>query len=291
MSPNAPARLFPQSEKLRTRAVPAPSRANDLGGKEWTKYSISVWNDLRKTPEELKLGHPAMFPGSLVDRILRCFTKDSEKVVLDPFLGSGATLVAAKKLGKAGVGFEVATEYYDLALLRLRQTQSLLFSTNASPEAVVHLCDARHIRSYLAPNSVDLCMTSPPYWDILSRKRSADSKPVRDYAQADGDLSKVRDYAEFLEALAGVFEQVNEALRPGRYCIVIVMDIRKQEKFFPLHADLSARLTREDVGLILDDVIIWDRRQEYNNLRPLGYPTTFRVNKIHEYILIFRKVK
>ena len=267
------------------------SRANDLGGREWTRYSISVWNDIRKTPEELRLGHPAMFPGGLVERILRCFTRDSEKVVLDPFLGSGATLVAAKKLGKSGVGFEVSREYHDLALLRLRETQSVPFSPNPGPEPTVHLCDARLMREHVAPSSVDICVTSPPYWDILSRKRSADSKPVRDYAQADGDLSKVRDYAEFLGALAGVFEQVNEALRSGRYCIVIVMDIRKQEKFFPLHADLSARLTREDVGLILDDVIIWDRRQEYNNLRPLGYPTTFRVNKIHEYILIFRKVK
>jgi hypothetical protein len=123
------------------------------------------------------------------------------------------------------------------------------------------------------------------------KQEKVSRQPVRDYAQADGDLSKVQDYAEFLDALAIVFQQVNEVLRPGRYCIVIVMDIRKQEKFFPLHSDLSARLSRDDVGLVLDDTIIWDRRQEYNNLRPLGYSTTFRINKIHEYILIFRKAK
>ena len=69
------------------------------------------------------------------------------------------------------------------------------------------------------------------------------------------------------------------------------MDIRKQEKFYPYHADLTARLCRDDVGFLLDDIVIWDRRQEYNNLRPLGYPTTFRINKVHEYILIFQKPK
>jgi hypothetical protein len=45
----------------------------------------------------------------------------------------------------------------------------------------------------------------------------------------------------------------------------------------------------QEIGFILDDIIIWDRRREYNNLKPLGYPFVFRVNKIHEYILIFLK--
>jgi hypothetical protein len=48
-------------------------------------------------------------------------------------------------------------------------------------------------------------------------------------------------------------------------------------------------LKLREVGFTLDDIIIWDRRREYNNLRPLGYPTVFRVNKVHEFILIFQK--
>jgi hypothetical protein len=35
--------------------------------------------------------------------------------------------------------------------------------------------------------------------------------------------------------------------------------------------------------------MIWDRQKEYNNMRPLGYPYSFIVNKVHEYILIFKK--
>ena len=45
----------------------------------------------------------------------------------------------------------------------------------------------------------------------------------------------------------------------------------------------------EAVGFLLDDIIIWDRRGDYNNLKPLGFPYVFRVNKIHEYIMIFQK--
>jgi hypothetical protein len=65
------------------------------------------------------------------------------------------------------------------------------------------------------------------------------------------------------------------------------MDVRKKNRLYPLHMDLSQRLIA--AGFTLDDIIIWDRRQEYNNLRPLGYPHVFRVNKVHEYILIFQK--
>lgn len=282
------ARLFSdtdQPSKVRERL--ARARANDLDGKEWTRYSISVWNDIRKTPEESKLGHPAMFPGALVERLLLCFTRDSQNVVLDPFSGSGATLVAAKKLGKIGIGFEVAKDYYELAQQRLKQPGLFI----AGYEARVYHCDARLMFNHIAPESADICITSPPYWDILSRKRSADSKAIRDYAQGDGDISRIEDYKSFLSALAEVFRQVNRALKPGAFCLVVVMDIRKQDKFYAFHADLASRLCAEDVGFFLDDTIVWDRRQEYNNLRPLGFPTTFRINKIHEYILIFRKPK
>ena len=65
------------------------------------------------------------------------------------------------------------------------------------------------------------------------------------------------------------------------------MDIRKKSDFYPLHSDLATELKKH--GYIFDDIIIWDRQQDYNNMRPLGYPYKFRINKVHEYILIFIK--
>ncbi|HYM09821.1 MAG TPA: DNA methyltransferase [Bryobacterales bacterium] len=265
-------------------------RANELTGSEWTRYSISVWNDIRKSADEAKSSHPAMFPSALVERLLQCFTCRADQVVLDPFCGSGATLLGARKVGKLGIGFEVSKDYYDLALKRVREQQpSVLSERPDGPEPRLYNCDARLMAQHVEAESVDICITSPPYWDILSRKRTADYKGIRDYAGAPGDVSRVDDYGQFLDALAAVFHEVHRALRSKKYCIVDVMDIRKHDKFYPLHADLARRLTEPDVGFVLDDTIIWDRRQEYNNLRPLGYPTTFRINKIHEYLLVFAK--
>ena len=234
-----------------------------------------MWNDIRWTPEEKKLRHPAMFPTMLVERLIQCFTLGSDRRILDPFMGSGSTLVAAENLGRTGVGFEVYPDFLRLARERLRE------------EHEIYRADARQIERHVAPESIDFCVTSPPYWDILTQKRTADYKQVRHYGDAADDLGRLGDYAAFLEELRKVFAGVYRVLRPGKYCVVNVMDLRKTNRFFPLHADLAARM--QEVGFIFDDLILWDRRQEYNNLRPLGYPYVFRVNKIHEYLLIFQK--
>ena len=57
----------------------------------------------------------------------------------------------------------------------------------------------------------------------------------------------------------------------------------------PLNQARSGSAKMQDIGFLFDDIIIWDRKQEYNNLRPLGHPSVFRTNKVHEYILIFQK--
>ena len=106
-------------------------------------------------------------------------------------------------------------------------------------------------------------------------------------ANEEQDLGRVAGYEDFLTSLANVFRVVHQTLRPGAYCIVIVMDLRKGPVFYPFHSDLAAHL--QQIGYLLDDLIIWDRRHEYNAFRPLGYPAVFRVNKAHEFVMIFQK--
>jgi len=259
---------------------PVKPRANRLDGKAWTRNSISVWSDIRKTPEEARLKHPAMFPAALVARLIECFAAPGDRVVLDPFAGLGSTLVAAAQASMEGIGIELNPDFARIARRRAG-------GNRAGGAAKMHIGDARHLSRFVAPRSVDLVITSPPYWDILTRRRSADGKPIRNYGRAGADIGRIASYDEFLDALQEVFAQVFAALRPGKYCIPVVMDLRKHGRFYPFHSDLARRL--ESIGFIHDDMIVWDRRQEYNNLRPLGYPYVFRVNKVHEFALIFRK--
>lgn len=279
--------IFDSSPVARMASASEKTRANDLNGTEWIQNSVSIWSDIRKTPEELKLGHPAMFPVALVRKLLKCFTNGQQRVVLDPFLGSGSTLIAAMTLGKGGVGFDISDDYIDLARLRL-SSQVEMFGSD-SVECRVIKDDARNISNHLQKETVDICITSPPYWNILSQKRTADYKEIKDYDVQDGNLGSIDSYQRFLRELVSVFEGVNIVLKKSSYCIVNIMDIRKRSKFYPLHSDFARAM--EDLGFIYDDLIIWDRRHEYNNFRPLGYPAVFRVNRAHEYLLIFQKKK
>ncbi len=254
-------------------------RANQLDGKDWLRYSISVWDDIRKSKEETALKHPALFPSSLVDRLLQCFIKEDDRTVLDPFAGSGSTLLAACGRGLTGIGIDLSPDYVELTKHRL--------SAAGHQNYQLHLADAQRVAELLPAGSVDFCATSPPYWNILRQQRTADGKAVRHYGDRESNLGTIAEYDAFLSALQAVFEGVWTVLRPGAYCCVVVMDLRKKAQFFPLHQEVANFM--QEIGFIYDDLIIWDRRAEYNNLRPLGYPYKFRINKVHEFVLIFEK--
>jgi DNA modification methylase len=269
----------------------SPSRrhANDLDGATWTRYSISLWSDIRKTPEEYALRHPAMFPVELPLRLLKCFTTKDERLVLDPFAGIGSTVLAAEALGKIGIGLDISEDFISKA--RSRPSVQRELSVNGSPlgERRLYVADANDLLSFVEPGTVDMVITSPPYWDILLQERTADSKEIRHYGDSERDLGRIRDYNEFLFALGRIFARTLTVLKPGGYCCVVVMDLRKKNVFYPYHSDVANQM--QQIGFKFDDIIIWDRRHEYNNLRPLGHPSVFRVNKTHEYILIFQKPK
>jgi len=253
-------------------------RANSLDGKTWTRHSISVWSDIRKTKEEVALKHPALFPAALARRIIECFLPPQGCVVLDPFCGLGSTVLAAHAMGRVGIGLDINADYIAAAKRRLGECEEGCWLVAA---------DAANLLQHVEPASVDLVVTSPPYWNILTRRRSADRKATRNYGDDPDDLGRIDDYRQFLSALAKVFQKVKLAMRPGAYCVVVVMDLRQGNQFYALHSDLATAMQK--VGFLLDDTIIWDRRQEYNYLRPLGYPAVFRVNKAHEFVMVFQK--
>ena len=281
----------PEMKKLTDLLRKLPSfdkRANELNGKDWLCNSISVWDDIRKSAEERKLKHPAMFPVELAKRLIECFTNDRQDTILDPFAGVGSTLMAAKELNKDSIGIELSPEFRDIAMSRINNAQNQLTLFNEIESNVdIHVVDSRTLCQYVDENSIDMVVTSPPYWDILIEKRPLYPKENANYGDTENDLGKLRDYDEFLSELKAVFAQVYRVMKPNTYCCIVVMDIRKGNRLYPLHMDIS--MFMEDIGYQLDDLIIWNRAQDYNHLYTLGYPSKFRINRIHEFILIFHK--
>jgi len=261
------------------------NKTNNLTGKEWLGNSFSIWRNLGKTEEEKKLKHPAIFTIKLVSKVIDTFCRPQKSLILDPFAGSGTTLIAGLKKGMDVIGFDINPVFKDTYIKRAKNSYSIK-PYHSTSKYYVH--DARFLTQILETESVDLCFTSPPYWDILNRKRTADYKQNVNYSNTKEDLGNIEDYNDFLACLMDIFKEVYTVLKPKSYFILNVMDLRKKDKFYPLHIDCST--IGKEVGFKFEDIIIWDRQPEYNNMRPLGYPYKFIVNKVHEYLLIFRKI-
>lgn len=251
-------------------------KCNELTGKEWLQNSFSIWRNLGKTQEEKELKHPASYPIALCEKLIKTFSKKGG-MILDPFNGVGTSLVAAHNLDRPAIGIDLSAVFCEIANNRIGIDSNISIINGDSFSEL----------DKLDPNSFDLCITSPPYWDILNMKRSADGKETVNYSDKTDDLGNIADYGNFISLLGDLFQKVHRVLKPNAYCLINVMDIRKKSNFYPLHSDLSTEMQKR--GYIYDDIIIWDRQQDYNNMRPLGYPYKYRINKVHEYILIFIK--
>lgn len=262
-------------------------RMNNLTGKEWLQKSFTIWRGFSKTKEERDTKHPALFPQKLVEELILIYTKDSNETILDPFLGIGSTLRAAAAVGRHGIGVDLNPEFCEIARNRISNMASEEYLTEIRQPQTIIQGDSRKKIQVIPEESIDLVVTSPPYWNILNQKRTVDSKELRNYSESEQDLGNVNDYEVFLEELKAVFSEVYRVLKPNKRCISVVMDIRKKDKFYPLHEDQS-RIMRE-IGFELEEYVIWDRQAEYNNMKTLGYPWVFRFNKVHEYICIYWK--
>ena len=147
---------FPPFKKY---VKPRPAkRANELDGKMWLQYSLSVWDDVKKTTEERRLKHPGSYPIALASRLIQAFTNEQGRLIFDPFAGVGSTLIAARELGKDSIGIELSPEFVSITEARL--DQMLLFGGKTKTE--VHIADNRYLRKYVSDNSVDMVVTSPP---------------------------------------------------------------------------------------------------------------------------------
>ncbi len=94
--------------------------------------TLDVWDI---APESAKrVQHPAPFPVELPERLIRLYTYEKD-LVLDPFMGSGSTLVAAAKVGRRFVGYDLDSDYVELARCRLETVTARPGGSRASPTA------------------------------------------------------------------------------------------------------------------------------------------------------------
>lgn len=280
------------------------NRLNDLTPKEWIKFQKSWF--LHNPPPRRKdvLRHPAKFPETLAREFIEFFTKAGQ-VVLDPMAGTGSALVAALQSGRNSYGIELNPGYAEIARQVIAEERAALKAIEESGEAdilkvpvdelqaVVITGNAREAARHFADQElpfVDYVITSPPYWDMLhargaetQRKRRSDEDLDVFYSQDPDDLGNVHDYDEFIERLAKVYIGLKPLIRHRAYLTIIVKNVKKGGKIYPLAWDLAGRL---DGTYTLKDEKIWV--QDNIRLAPYGMGNAWVSNTFHHYCLQFR---
>ena len=300
---------------MQERRPPHPRNdLNELSGEEWLYFTKSVWTTAY--PSELgharRRVHGANKPPRLMARLIEFFTRSGE-LVLDPFAGVGGTLLGAaiSRGPRRAIGLEldprwVAVFHETVAALQAERDGAGPLLADLGPNdpggvrsfhpagLEMRLGDARELLRAIPDASVDLVATDPPYNVQLpmtmagGRLAEAHANRRTDYAMVSdlgADLANLPDYPAFLDAMGGIFDEVNRVLRPGRYAVLIVRDAYQDGRYLFTAADLAARA--DAAGLVPKGDIAW--YQAGTRLRPYGYPRTFVPNIAHQHIVVLRR--
>jgi DNA modification methylase len=208
--------------------------------------------------------------------------------------GTGSTLIAALRIGRRSYGIELNPGYAEIGRQVISdERQQLGVDTNGLTCEMI-TGDATKLADIVNAHEipkVDYILTSPPYWDML-HSRGADTQRTRRathaldviYSNDPQDLGNIKDYDEFLDKLAHIFIDIKSCLMTGGYLTIIVKNIKKGGKIYPLAWDLAGRLRGE---YTLKDEKIWC--QDNQRLSPFGLGNAWVSNTFHHYCLQLRK--
>jgi DNA modification methylase len=288
---------WPSAKKKRENPLesgiiaPMPNnKLNDLEPKTWLKFQKSWF--IHNPPPRRKgvLVHPAKFPETMAQDFIEFFTKKGG-TILDPMAGTGSALVAALRAGRNAWGIELNDKYAEIAAEIVAQEQAGLGEAASGLFATVIHGDAAKALSYgIPPASVDYVLTSPPYWDMLHAKGAENQKKRREtealdvvYSDDPHDLGNIHDYEAFVALLVEIYAGLKPLLKERAYLTIIVKNVKKGGKIYPLAWDLARELGKV---YTLKDEKIW--MQDNQPLAPFGLGSAWVSNTFHHYCLQFR---
>lgn len=261
---------------------------NDLTGKEWLLLTKSFWETESSTIDKGAYSHPAPFMVGDVKKLISMFTK-KDMTVLDPFVGSGTTLIAAGILERKGIGIDLNPEYELIYEDRIKEVD---FQTQNQ----YLIGDSEQVLEEVG--MVDYIVTSPPYHNILRNKskgtrnntgknyRMAAREGIDYYSELENDLGNFEEYEDFLDALKKIMKKAHDHLKEKKYASIIISDFTVNKKEVCVQADVVRLMTEIGFEFVGTTVLF----QPVKPLYPFGYPYAYKINHHHQNIINFRKI-
>jgi len=260
------------------------SKVNNLNLNRWKEYDDIITDSLWIFDKRDRSGtHTAEYWGNFIPQIpnqlLRRFTKKGDWV-LDPFLGSGTTLIECKKLGRNGIGIELQSSIARRTHKRVAHEENpFAVQTEILIGDSTQLDLVRQFRS-LGISSAQFAILHPPYWDIIQ------------FSKKKHDLSNAGSLQIFLSSFGQVVDRVNAVLDSGRYLAVVIGDKYCDSEWIPLGFFTMQEVLRRDFKL--KSIIVKNfkqtkaKRSQEELWRYRALVGCFYVFK-HEYIFLLQK--
>lgn len=260
------------------------ARYNDIDIKNWRNYTDIETDSLWIIPKRDNSGlHNGKYHGNFVPQIpyqlLNRYTKKGDWI-LDPFMGSGTTLIEAQRLGRNAIGIELQENVAQEAAQRIHSIKydnclSYVFGGDSRTFNIGSVLSRYNI------NKLQFVILHPPYWDII--KFSTDQR----------DLSNSATLNEFLNNLGMVIDNYTPYLERNRYCAIVIGDKYANSQIIPLGFECMNVFLKK--GYLMKAIIVKNfgetkgKAQKQDIWRYRALANDFYIFK-HEYIMVFKKI-
>ena len=261
------------------------NKINDINLNRWKEYQDIITDSLWIFKKRDTTGaHIAWYWGNFIPQIphqlMLRYTKTGEWV-LDPFVGSGTTLIECRKLGRNGIGIEINPDVAEKAKQLIEKEPN---KSNVITDIIVGDSAKLNFQEILKERGIkkiQLVIMHPPYHDIIK------------FSNDPHDLSNAPNVEEFLEMFGKVLDNVLPVLENGRYLAIVIGDKYSRGEWIPLGFYVMNEVLKRG-NFILKSIIVKNfeetraKRNQKELWRYRALVGGFYVFK-HEYILLFRK--
>lgn len=261
------------------------SKYNDLDLSKWNEYSSIYTDSLWLIDKRDNSGaHSGSYHGNFVPQIpYQLFSRYTKKGdwILDPFMGSGTSLIEAQRMGRNSIGIEIQETVAKEANVKIQSEY------NPDSEVKVIIGDSRFVNidvltQSLGIKKIQFVILHPPYWDIIK------------FSDNQNDLSNSASLEGFLTSFGEIIDNTTKLLDKNRYCALVMGDKYANSQVVPLgfHC-MNLFLER---GFLLKAILVKNfgetkgKSNKQGIWRYRALASDFYIFK-HEYIFVFKKVK
>ena len=261
------------------------ARYNDLDPKRWKEYSDintdSLWIINKRDNSGVHTGN---YHGNFIPQIPRQLFKRYTKKgdwILDPFMGSGTSLIEAQRMGRNSIGIELQQNIAHEAYNRIQAEHS----DDCTVKVVCadsRTTDISKIIETLGVKKLQFVIMHPPYWDIIR------------FSENSNDLSNSETLEEFLKSFGEVIDNSTRHLEKYRYCACVIGDKYAKSQVVPLGFYCMNLFMKK--GFLLKAIVVKNFGETKGKINQQGIwryraiINDFYIFK-HEYIFILKKVK